>query len=161
MSCGVDGILGLDSTLLSMAQAGSYSSNLTPTWKLPSICCRVGPKNKTKSKQTKRTCSKDLLLPVTGALLGVPVVAQQKGIQLGTMKLQVPSLASLSRLRMQRCRKLWCRLQTRLGSCASVAVAQAGNCSSNWTPSLGAALKSKKKNRKQKQTKTQQGHYQL
>ena len=37
---------------------------------------------------------------------GVSVVAQQKQIRLGTMRLQVPSLALL------RCRKLWCRSQT-------------------------------------------------
>ena len=50
----------------------------------------------------------------------VPVVAQQKQIQLETVRLQVPSLASLSGLRIQRCRELWCRLQTRLGSGVAV-----------------------------------------
>ena len=40
-------------------------------------------------------------------------MAQQKQIQLGTMRLQVRSLASLSELRIQHCYELWCRLQTR------------------------------------------------
>ena len=39
---------------------------------------------------------------------GVPTVAQQKWIQLGTMRLRVRSLASLSGLRIGRCHKLWC-----------------------------------------------------
>ena len=43
---------------------------------------------------------------------GVPIVAQRKRIQLGTMSLQVRSLASLSGC----CRELWCRLKTWLGS---------------------------------------------
>ena len=39
--------------------------------------------------------------------LGVPVMAQWKQIQLGTMRLQVRSLPSLSGLRIQHCRDLW------------------------------------------------------
>ena len=53
---------------------------------------------------------------------GVPIVAQQKQIRLGTMKLWVRSLASLSGLRSRHCRELWCRSQTQLGSCVAVAV---------------------------------------
>ena len=46
---------------------------------------------------------------------GVRVVAQRKQIRLGSIRLQVRSLASsLSGLRTRRCRELWCRLQTRL-----------------------------------------------
>ena len=41
---------------------------------------------------------------------GVPVVAQWKLIQLGTIRLQVRSLASISGLRIRGCRELWCRL---------------------------------------------------
>ena len=37
---------------------------------------------------------------------GVPIVAQWKRIQLGTMRLQVRSLASLSGLRIQHCHEL-------------------------------------------------------
>ena len=40
---------------------------------------------------------------------GVPVVAQWKRIQLGTMRLQVRTLASLSGLRIWHCHELWCR----------------------------------------------------
>ena len=41
-------------------------------------------------------------------------------IQLGTMRLQVQSLASLRGLRIWCCRELWCRLQMWLGSCIAV-----------------------------------------
>ena len=47
--------------------------------------------------------------------------AQQKRIPLGTTRLKVQSLASLSGLRMWRCRELWCRPQTQLGSGVAVA----------------------------------------
>ena len=56
------------------------------------------------------------------AHIGVPVMAQQKQIQLGTMKLQVQSLALLSGLRIWRCCKPWYRSQTWLGSLVAVAV---------------------------------------
>ena len=52
----------------------------------------------------------------------VPIIAQQKWIRLGTMRLHVRSLASLSGLRIQRCHELWCRSKTRLGSDIAVAV---------------------------------------
>ena len=42
--------------------------------------------------------------------IGVPIVARQKQIRLGTMRMQVPSLALLSVLRVRRCHELWCRL---------------------------------------------------
>ena len=54
--------------------------------------------------------------------LRVPVVAQWKRIRVGTMRLWVRSLASLSRLRIQWCCEMWCRLQTWLGSGIAVAV---------------------------------------
>ena len=40
--------------------------------------------------------------------LGVPVMVQRKQIRLGTMRLQVQSLASLSGLRIRHCCELWC-----------------------------------------------------
>ena len=46
----------------------------------------------------------------------VPIVAQRKGIQLGTMRLQVHSLVSINGLRIQRYCELWCRSQMRLRS---------------------------------------------
>ena len=44
-------------------------------------------------------------------------------IRLGTMRLQVQSLALLSGLRIQCCRELWRRLQMRLRSDVAVALA--------------------------------------
>ena len=74
------------------------------------------------------------------AILGVPVMAQRKWIPLGTMRLRVWSLALLSGLRIQRCSELWCRLQMWLRFHVAVAVAQAGSCSSDLTPSLGISI---------------------
>ena len=54
---------------------------------------------------------------------GVPVEAKQKRIRLGTMRLQVRSLASLSGLRIQCCHELWYII--------SVAVVQTGSYSSD------------------------------
>ena len=56
------------------------------------------------------------------------------------MRLWVPSLASSSGLRIQRCQELWCRSKTRLGSGVAVAVLEAGSCISDWTPSLGTSI---------------------
>ena len=52
----------------------------------------------------------------------VPIMAQQKLIQLGTMRLWVQSLAQLNGLGIQHCHELWCRSQLRLGSGIAVAV---------------------------------------
>ena len=49
-------------------------------------------------------------------------MAQPKQIQLGTMRLQVQSLALLSGLKTRRCCELWCGLKTWLGSGVAVAV---------------------------------------
>ena len=51
-----------------------------------------------------------------------PLWLSEKRIQQGTTRLWVPSLASLSGLRIQCCHELWCRLQTWLGSHIAVAV---------------------------------------
>ena len=53
---------------------------------------------------------------------GVPTVVQWRQVRLGTRRLWVQSLASLSGLRIRHCHELWCRLQTRLGSGIAVAV---------------------------------------
>ena len=64
----------------------------------------------------------------------------------------VPSLTSLSALRIQRCHELWCRLKMRLRSRITVAVAN--SCSSDSTPSLGISIcyrcSPKKKKKKKK-----------
>jgi len=67
-------------------------------------------------------------------------VAQGKRICLGTMRLRVRSLASFSELRIWPCCELWCRSQMWLRSHVAVAVAKAGSCSSNLTPSLGTSI---------------------
>ena len=53
---------------------------------------------------------------------GVPVVVRRKRIRLGTIRLQVRSLASLGGLRIRHCGELWCRSKTQLGSGVAVAV---------------------------------------
>ena len=70
--------------------------------------------------------------------MGVLIVAQW---ELVTMRLRVRSLASFSGwLRIWHCCELWCRLQTQLESCVSVAVAVAGSYISDSTPSLGTSI---------------------
>ena len=64
-------------------------------------------------------------------------MAQQKGIWLGTMMLWVRSLVLFNGLRIWRYCELWWRSQMWLGSGVAGAVAVAGSCSSNSTPSLG------------------------
>ena len=56
------------------------------------------------------------------------------------MGMQVRSLASLSGLRILHCHELWCRSQVQLGSGVAVAVAQAGDYSSDSAPSLGTCM---------------------
>ena len=53
---------------------------------------------------------------------GVPVVAQWKPIWLASMMMQILSLVLLNRFRIWCCHKLWCRLQTWLGSGIAVAM---------------------------------------
>ena len=73
-------------------------------------------------------------------------MAQRKRIQLGTMRLWVRSLASLSGLRIQICHELWCRSQAQLGS--GVAVAPTRPLA--WEPpyATGAALKRQRQKNK-------------
>ena len=85
-------------------------------------------------------------------------MAQRKQIRLGTMRLQVRFLPSISGLRIRHCQELWCRSQMQLGSGVDVAmtVAQAGSHSCYSTSSLGTSIcqecspkKEKKKKRKE------------
>ena len=61
-------------------------------------------------KRQKKKKKSFLILRPVGLLQefkgGVPMVAQGRRIQLGTMSLQVPFLASLSGLRIWRCHEL-------------------------------------------------------
>ena len=79
---------------------------------------------------------------------GVPIVAQQKQIRLGTMRLQVQSLALISGLRIWHCHELWCRSQTQLSSSMAAAVAPLGPLA--WEPpyATDAAVKRKKAQKK-------------
>ena len=60
--------------------------------------------------------------------------------QLVSMRMQVGYLASLSGLRIWHCCELQRRSQMWLRSGVAVAVAQAGSCSSDMTPSLGTCM---------------------
>ena len=74
------------------------------------------------------------------------------------MRMWVRSLASISGLRIWCCCELWCRLQMQLRSSIPVAVAYAGSCSSDWTPSLGTSIcwdYSPKRQKDQKETEKQ------
>ena len=70
------------------------------------------------------------------------------------MKTQVPSLASLSGLRIRRCREVWCRSQTQLRFGIAMAVMQA-NSTAPIQPLAWefphAALKRQKKQKKKNQ----------
>ena len=89
-------------------------------------------------------------------------MAQVKRIQLGTMRLQVQSLASLNGLRIWHCRELWCRSQTRLGSGVAVAVVRPAATApirplARHPPyTAGAALKRQKQTNNNNKTSNQQ-----
>ena len=77
----------------------------------------------------------------------------------------VGSILALPRgLRIWHCCELWCRLQTQLRSQVAVAVAWAGSCISDLTPSLGTSVcfgyspkKQKEKKKKKEFTGERQG----
>ena len=85
----------------------------------------------------------------------VSVMAQWKRIQLGSMRMQVQSLASFSGLRIWHCHELWCKSQTQLRYGIAVVVVQASGYSSNSAPNLGTPIchrcGPKKKKRKKKE----------
>ena len=64
-----------------------------------------------------------LCLQVKKQRRGVPVMAQWLTNPTGNHEVEVRSLPLLSGLMIRRCRELWCRLQTQLGSRVAVAVA--------------------------------------
>ena len=105
----------------------SKSTTFSELWNLPHLrtlssskCC-PNYRGETWSEGTQKLLYfGSSTLKIVGR--GVPILAQRKWIQLGTMRFRVWSLASLSGLRIWRCYELWCRSQTRLGSCIAVAV---------------------------------------
>uniref|UniRef100_A0A8C3YP77 3CxxC-type domain-containing protein n=1 Tax=Catagonus wagneri TaxID=51154 RepID=A0A8C3YP77_9CETA len=105
-------ISGSDTQATGRASAPRLGSNSQPTLRaIPKVTSgsdtqatrRVGPPPQTSNSQ------------------GVPVTAQGKRIQQGTMRLRVPSLASRTGLKIRSWRELWHRLQMRLRSCVPVA----------------------------------------
>ena len=85
-------------------------------------------------------------------IIGISVMAQWKQIWLGSMRMQVQSLALLSGLRIWHCHELWCRSHL---AWICVAVSVAGSYSSNSASSLGTSIccgcslkKQKKKKKK-------------
>ena len=84
--------------------------------------------------------------------IGVPIMVQQKQIQLGTMRLQVQSLASLSGLRIWRCCELWCGSQMQLDLVLLqlwhrlAAVAQIRSLA--WKPPYAESMAPRSKNKK-------------
>ena len=97
-------------------------------------------------------------------LIGVPIVAWRKQTWLGSMRMWVRSLTSLSGLKIQRCRELWCTLQMWCGSdlallwpwCRPAAVALIRPLAWELPQAAGAALKSKTKPKKQHKIDKQQ-----
>ena len=89
---------------------------------------------------------------------GAPVVAQRKWIRLGTVRLQVPSLASLRGLRIRCCWELWCRSQTGLGSRFALSMVTAGSGIPHWPPPLGTSISRKCTPEKKKKKKTTHTH---
>ena len=79
------------------------------------------------------------------------------------MRMKVQYLAFFSGSVIWRCCELWCRLQIRLEYClaVAVAVAEAGSCSSDSTPSLGTSICCKygPKNQKKKKNLANSEHY--
>ena len=112
---------------------GSFASLSTPTSLIFSIsllyiqyriecliqCYVVGYTGTQKHLSAADTMRACLKIEITQ---GVPITAQWKWIWLGTMRLQIPSLALLSGWRIRRCHELWCRSQIQLGSGIAVAV---------------------------------------
>ena len=68
------------------------------------------------------------------------------------MRLWVQSLASLHGLGIRTCPELWCRSQMWLESRVTVALAWAGGYRSNWIPSLGPSIDSRKGKKSKKKS---------
>ena len=92
-------------------------------------------------------------ISINNADSGVSVVVQWKQICLGTMRLQVQSLASLSGLRIWPCCELCCRSQPQLGSMLLWLWCRPASVAPIMTPSLGTSIRcgwSPKKKKKKK-----------
>ena len=75
---------------------------------------------------------------ITNHSVGVSILAQQQRTHLVSMRMRVQSLASIRGLGIWCCHELWCGSQAQLRS--GVAVAEAGSCSSDLSPSLRISI---------------------
>ena len=76
-------------------------------------------------KNTHALCPSNSVCPKAQTkteISGVPTGAQWYRTRLGLTMMQVRSLASLHRLRIQHCCELWCMSQVQLGSGTAMAV---------------------------------------
>ena len=71
---------------------------------------------------------------------GVDNVGQSYRTRLVSMRMRVQSPTPLSGFKIRHCCELHCRPKTWLESGIALAVAYAGSCSSNLTPSLGNSI---------------------
>ena len=71
---------------------------------------------------------------------GSSTVAQWEQTQLVSMRMRVPSLASISRSGIWHCCALWCRFQIWLRTLVAVAVVWASSSNSNLTSRLGTSI---------------------
>ena len=126
------------------------------------MCCRYNPKKQSKAKQNKTIISclpdsdsphqhsgqirhqQDRETKRTNSPRGAAETNPTRNHEVACL---IPGLAS--GLRIRRCRELWCRSQTWLGS----GVVVAGSCSSDWIPSLGNSICRRCGPKKQKKNK--------
>ena len=148
MSCGVARRCGSDPTLLWLWYRPAAIAPIGPlVWEPPYASGAALEKAK-KKKKKKINIQKSVAVLYTNKEIlekeykGVPIVVQQKRIQLGTMRLRVRHLALLSGLRIWCCHELWCRSQTPLGPRIAVAMAvvRASGCRSDSNLSPGTSM---------------------
>ena len=135
MSCGIGCRRGSDPTLLWLWHRPVATAPIQPHMEPGNLHM---PREAAQEIAKKRQKKKKKVRPE------VPVMAQQKRIQLGTTRLRVRSLASLNGLRIWRCCELWCR------SAATAPIRPLA-----WEPpyGTGAAPKREKKTKKKKKVR--------
>ena len=127
MSCGVGRRLASDPKLLWVWHRLAATAPIRRlAWEPPYVTGVALKRQKTKKKKKNDMESKLIQWKYFQDLKSMNVGgshhAQQKQISLVSMRMQVRSLASLSRLKIWHCHDLWCTSQTRLRSDVAVAV---------------------------------------